>query len=67
MLILQVKFNQDNLLTHPLVESWIKFKWYRVAIPGIIAYYSMYIVFLVFLTLFAVLIPRPELQNMLCK
>ena len=66
-IILQVKFNRENLLTHPLVESWIQFKWYRVAVPGIVAYYSMYAAFLIFLTLFAVLIPRPGPQNVLCK
>ena len=62
-----MKFDQENLLNHPLVNSWINFKWYRIAIPGIVSYCSVYAAFLIFLTLFAVLIPRPGPQNALCR
>ena len=53
-------------MRHPLVKKYIKYKWFTVGIPGLIFYFALYLVFLVFLTTFALLIPRPSVANSFC-
>lgn len=58
-LLCQVESERTDLLTHPLVTSLLNQKWNSY---GRIVFYTnlaIYLVFLIFLTAFALVIPNP--------
>lgn len=63
---MQVDYDRENLLRHPLVKELLNYKWNRIGIPGLVAYFSCYLMFLIFLTAFALVIPRPGPRNTFC-
>ena len=67
LLTTQVDYDRENLLGHPLVKELLSYKWKRVGIPGLIVYFSCYMMFLILLTAFALVIPRPGPRNNFCK
>ena len=62
----KVKHKRLELLQHPLVSRYISFQWWRL-FPFLFAYQLVYILFLVLLTVYAVLTPRPGPDNQYCK
>ena len=64
---MQVDLDREYLLIHPLVKELLSYKWKRVGIPGLIAYFSCYMIFLIFLTAFALVIPRPGPSSRFCS
>jgi hypothetical protein len=62
-----VDYDRESLLNHPLVKELLSYKWRRVGIPGLIIYFTCYMLFLIILTAFALVIPRPEPSNDFCK
>ena len=63
---MQVKYDRETLLHHPLVKAYIKYKWTTVGIVGLVLYFAFYLIFLSLLTTFALLVPRPGPENDFC-
>ena len=63
----QVKHKRADLLKHPLVSQLLEYKWRRVALPLFLGYMAVYLLFLLMLTLFALLSPRPSPDSDTCK
>ncbi|CAI8028560.1 Transient receptor potential cation channel subfamily A member 1 homolog [Geodia barretti] len=63
---IMVKHKRAELLRHPLVSRLLEYKWRKVALPLFLAYIALYILFLLLLTLFAILSPRPSPSGDTC-
>ena len=63
----QVKHKRAELLKHPLVVRLLEYKWRKVALPLFLGYISVYLLFVLMLTLFALLSPRPSPDNDTCE
>ncbi len=64
-MLLQVEKKQKMLLDHPLTVALLKSKWNKFGILGYGFGLLFYIVFLIFLTYFALTSPNP--QDSTCK
>ena len=64
---LQVSHKQLDLLQHPLISCYIKYKWWNVVFILFFLYILIYGIFLIFLTSFALSLPRPGPDNDFCK
>ena len=62
-----VKLENEKLLKHPLVQEFITYKWWRIGLPGLLLYIFCYLLFLLTLTVFALLLPNPRLNHQYCK
>lgn len=63
---LQVKHKQLHLLQHPLIARYIAYKWWRLS-PFFFGYLIIYAVFLVLLTAFVLIVPRPGPDDHHCE
>ena len=63
----QVKHERVELLQHPLIYRYINYKWWRVSFPLFLATLLLYLLFLIFLTSFALSVPRPGPQSIYCE
>ena len=62
---MQVDYDRSDMLNHNLVQTWIDHK-LRDAIPDLVIYLIIYLLFLALLTIFALLLPRPGPSNKNC-
>ena len=54
-----MKYERTNLLQHPVTRELVSYKWKAYAMPAFLINLAIYLVFLAFLTAFAVVIPLP--------
>jgi hypothetical protein len=66
LLSTMVKHKRLELLQHPLVSQYISLQWWRL-FPFLFANQLVYILFLVLLTVYAILTPRPGPDNQYCS
>ena len=64
---LQVQHKRVELLKHPLVVRLIDYKWRKVALPLLIPYMWIYLLFVALLTAFTVISPRPHPLSVTCE
>jgi len=62
-----VDYNRLQLLRHPLVKDFLFHKFWLVTFPLILGYLLLYCLFLVFITSFALVSPRPGPGSETCK
>ena len=55
----QVKYERTRLLQHPVTRELVSYKWKAYAMPVFVINLAIYLVFLAFLTAYAVVIPLP--------
>ena len=65
--IVQVKYERLGLLQHPLIYRYINYKWWKMSFPVFMFYLLLYILFLIFLSSFAITVPRPGPNNEYCE
>jgi len=64
---MQVEYKRLQLLRHPLVKDFLFHKFWLVTFPLFLAYLLLYCLFLVFITSFALVSPRPGPGSETCK
>ena len=64
---MQINYKRLKLLQHPLVKEYLFYKFCRVALPVFLAHLLLYCIFLVLLTSFAMVSPRPGPDSKTCK
>ena len=60
LLLVQVENNRNELLQHPLVTSLLNHKWNRFGAWFYFANLFFYLVYVIFLTAFALVVPNPQ-------
>ena len=63
----QVNHERRSLLQHPLIYSYINYKWWKMSFPLFLLYVLCYGLFLILLISFTLTLPRPGPTNELCK
>ena len=66
-LTVQVEHERLELLQHPLMALYIARKWWKEAFPVLMFYILFYTIFLLFLTSFALRVPRPSPGDEFCE
>ena len=55
-----MKYERTSLLQHPVTRELVSYKWKAYAMPAFLINLAIYLVFLGFITAFAVAIPLPN-------
>ena len=63
----KVQNERLSLLQHPLIYRYINYKWWKLSFPLFFIYIFFYGLFLIFLTTFTVILPRPGPNDDYCK